>query len=82
MEHITDLTLSKFLPGECKPPASNLREMKKFVRLVGWAFWSSEKLYDWIEFDKTFFAFREEAGDFDQVKGNGMYGRPFKWDSD
>jgi cyclophilin family peptidyl-prolyl cis-trans isomerase len=67
------------LPTEYRPLKSKPQELKKFVRLIGWVFWSSEKLYDWVEFGKSFYEFRLEAGDFDQDWDNCGHGKPFRW---
>jgi hypothetical protein len=80
LEHITDPILNPHLPGECRPLASNPRDIKRFVRFIGWVFWDREKLYDWVEFNKPFHQFRLEAGDFDQDWDNCGQGKPFRWE--
>lgn len=79
LEHLTDPILNPTLPTECRPLKSKPQELKKFVRLIGWVFWSSEKLYDWVEFGKSFYEFRLEVGDFDQDWDNCGHGKPFRW---
>lgn len=79
LEYFTDL---KRLPIECKLVNRDAAEVRKFLRLIGWVFWRRDKIYDWLEFDKTFGTFRLEAGDFDEEwdAPRGMYERkPFKW---
>jgi hypothetical protein len=79
LEHLTDPTLNPALPAECRLLKSKPQELKKFVRLIGWVFWDSKKLYDWVEFGMSFYEFRLVAGDFDQDWDNVRNGKPFRW---
>ena len=80
LEHITDPILNPHLPTECLPLASSPKDLKRFVRQIGWVFWDKKKLPDWVEFGKSFTTFRLEAGDFDQEWYKGGQGKPFRWE--
>jgi len=77
LEELTKPTLNPVLPFERRQLQSRSpRELRTFVRLFGWVFLDWRKLYDWVEFGKSFFEFRLEAGDFDQDDR----ARGFRWE--
>ncbi|KAH8672105.1 hypothetical protein BGZ60DRAFT_406572 [Tricladium varicosporioides] len=70
------------VPAECRGIFGDEKAIRQFLRLIGWVFWSRDKLYDWVEFGKSFEVFRLEAGDLDEDwdAPRGLYRRkPFRW---
>jgi hypothetical protein len=69
-------------PAECRRVIGDDKDIRRFLRLIGWVFWRRDKLYDWVEFGKSFETFRLEAGDMDEDwdAPRGLYYRkPFRW---
>ena len=70
------------VPAECRRVVGDKKDIRRFLRLIGWVFWRRDKLYDWVELGKSFETFRLEAGDIDEDwdAPRGLYRRkPFRW---
>jgi hypothetical protein len=51
----------KNMPRECKRVVESRGDVKKFLRLVGWVFWGSSKIHEWLEEKKGFETFVLES---------------------
>lgn len=69
-------------PAELRRVGKDEKDRRRSLRMIGWVFWGSEKLYDWLEFGKSFEVFKLEAGEIDEDwdAPRGLYRRnPFRW---
>jgi hypothetical protein len=64
--------LHRWYLEEYKGDVGDEKGKRLFLRLVGWAFWNGNDLNDWINFGKSFAAFRDEAR---ERENRGLYRR-------